>query len=105
MAAPIAMTGIRPIAPTGIGQAAPTAPAAPGQGAASFAEVLKDMAVEARDGLKNAESLSMQGLSGKDVDTRQVVDAVMSAEQSLNAAIAIRDKIVTAYLEISRMQI
>jgi flagellar hook-basal body complex protein FliE len=36
---------------------------------------------------------------------RSVVDAVMSAEQSLQAAVAIRDKIVTAYLEISRMAI
>jgi flagellar hook-basal body complex protein FliE len=29
----------------------------------------------------------------------------MSAEQSLQAAIAIRDKIVSSYLEISRMAI
>jgi flagellar hook-basal body complex protein FliE len=34
-----------------------------------------------------------------------VADAVMSAEQSLQAAVAIRDKLVQAYLEISRMQI
>jgi flagellar hook-basal body complex protein FliE len=38
-------------------------------------------------------------------DTRQVVDAVMQAEQALQASIAVRDKIVTAYLEISRMSI
>ena len=36
---------------------------------------------------------------------REVVDAVMSAEQTLQAAVAIRDKIVSAYLEISRMAI
>ena len=36
---------------------------------------------------------------------QQVVEAVMSAEQTLQAAIAIRDKVVTAYLEISRMAI
>ena len=35
----------------------------------------------------------------------QVVDAVMSAEQALQAAVAIRDKIVTAYMEVSRMAI
>ena len=34
---------------------------------------------------------------------QQVVDAVMSAEQTLQRAIAIRDKVVSAYLEISRM--
>ena len=48
--------------------------------------------------------MSVQGIQGE-ADTREVVDAVMSAEQSLQAAIAIRDKIVSAYLEVSRMAI
>jgi flagellar hook-basal body complex protein FliE len=54
--------------------------------------------------LRQAEQLSLAGLQGK-ADTREVVDAVMSAEQALQAAVAIRDKIVTAYLEVSRMGI
>ena len=54
--------------------------------------------------LENAEQLSVQGLQGQ-ADTREVVDAVMSAEQALTAAVAIRDKIVSAYMEISRMAI
>jgi flagellar hook-basal body complex protein FliE len=36
---------------------------------------------------------------------QQVVEAVMAAEQALQSAIAVRDKVVSAYLEISRMQI
>ena len=36
---------------------------------------------------------------------QQVVEAVMAAEQTLQSAIAIRDKVVSAYLEISRMAI
>ena len=52
----------------------------------------------------NAEQVSVKALQG-DADAREVVDAVMSAEQSLQAAVAIRDKIVSAYLEISRMAI
>jgi flagellar hook-basal body complex protein FliE len=55
--------------------------------------------------LERAESASMLALKGGDIQARDVVDAVMSAEQTLQAAIAIRDKIVTAYLEISRMAI
>ena len=47
----------------------------------------------------------MKALQGGDVTTREVVDSVMSAERSLQTAIAIRDKIVTAYLEVSRMAI
>jgi flagellar hook-basal body complex protein FliE len=46
----------------------------------------------------------MQALRG-DVDTRQVADAVMSAQQALQSAVAIRDKIVSAYLDVSRMSI
>jgi flagellar hook-basal body complex protein FliE len=34
-----------------------------------------------------------------------VVEAVMTAEQTLQGAIAVRDKVVAAYLELSRMQI
>ena len=56
------------------------------------------------DTLKHAEQVSVQALQGK-ADTREVVDAVMSAEQALQTAIAIRDKIVSAYLEVSRMAI
>jgi flagellar hook-basal body complex protein FliE len=37
--------------------------------------------------------------------TQQVVEAVMHAEHTLQSAVAIRDKVVAAYLEISRMQI
>ncbi|WP_265975274.1 flagellar hook-basal body complex protein FliE, partial [Brucella intermedia] len=51
-----------------------------------------------------AEATSIQGIKG-DAPVRDVVSSVMEAEQSLQTAIAIRDKIVQAYLEISRMPI
>jgi flagellar hook-basal body complex protein FliE len=70
----------------------------------SFATMLGAAAKRVGDNLNNAEQLSLKALQG-DADTRTVVDAVMSAEQSLQAAVAIRDKVVSAYLEISRMAI
>jgi len=70
----------------------------------SFGEALAGVANDTIGTLKGAETVSMQALQGK-ADTREVVDAVMNAEQALQAAIAIRDKIVSSYLEISRMQI
>jgi flagellar hook-basal body complex protein FliE len=76
----------------------------PAGGATSFAEALGEAATRTIGSLDKAEAMSMQALQGE-VQTREVVDAVMNAEQSLQAAIAIRDKIVTAYLEISRMAI
>lgn len=80
------------------------APLAGGDVAASFAEALGQAASKTVGTLENAERMSLQALKG-DADTRQVVDAVMSAEQALQAAVAIRDKIVSAYLDVSRMSI
>ena len=70
----------------------------------SFAAALSAVSQDAVSTLRNAEGMSLKALQGE-TQTREVVDAVMSAEQTLQAAIAIRDKIVTAYLEVSRMAI
>lgn len=79
----------------------PQAESAP---AASFAEALGAVASETIDSMHNSEKLSVAALQGG-ADMREVVDAVMDAEQSLKAAISIRDKIVQSYLEVSRMAI
>ncbi|MEP7453738.1 flagellar hook-basal body complex protein FliE [Phyllobacterium sp. SB3] len=84
------------------GSSAGPAPAAVGQ--PSFDNVLSQLASSVSGKLQNAEAVSMKSMTG-DVPTRDVVNAVMDAEQSLQTAIAIRDKIVQAYLEISRMPI
>jgi flagellar hook-basal body complex protein FliE len=73
-------------------------------GPASFASALQDVATRTIGTLENAETLSVKALRGE-AETREVVDAVMNAEQTMQTAIAIRDKIVSAYLEISRMAI
>lgn len=70
----------------------------------AFAAMIGQAAATTVGKLEQAEQASMQALQGE-ADTRTVVDAVMSAEQALQASIAVRDKIVTAYLEISRMSI
>jgi flagellar hook-basal body complex protein FliE len=93
-----------------IGGASTLTPASPAttagatDAAGSFASVLADLATRTVGTLENAEQMSVQGLQGQ-ADTREVVDAVMSAEQALTAAVAIRDKIVSAYMEVSRMAI
>jgi len=70
----------------------------------TFADLLGQAASKTVNTLQNAEQMSIQALKG-DADTRQVADAVMSAQQALQTTIAIRDKVVSAYLEISRMSI
>jgi flagellar hook-basal body complex protein FliE len=70
----------------------------------SFASVMGSMATGMIDNLKTAETTSTNGILGK-ASTREVADAVMTADQTLQTAIAFRDKIVTAYLEIIKMPI
>jgi flagellar hook-basal body complex protein FliE len=67
-----------------------------------FASVLAEVAAEGLQTLKSGEATALAGLQGK-ASVQQVVEAVMSTEQTLQAAIAIRDKVVAAYQEISRM--
>ena len=98
-----ALDGLSLIGSTSPFGAAPTNEAAP-VGETSFASMLADAASGTVGSLKQAESLSVASLQGG-TETREVVDGIMSAEQSLQTAISIRDKIVSSYLEISRMAI
>ncbi|MGF9693390.1 MULTISPECIES: flagellar hook-basal body complex protein FliE [unclassified Rhizobium] len=72
-------------------------------GGMSFASVLGGMASDAVNNIKGAEAMSFEGIKGT-ANTRQVVDAMLQAEQSLQTAMAFRDKVVSAYLEITKMQ-
>lgn len=71
----------------------------------SFDQVLAEVSGTFGNDVEKAESLSLKKIEGGDVSVREVVNSVMDAERSLNTAIAIRDKLVQAYLEVSRMQI
>jgi len=80
------------------------APAASADAPVDFGSFLAQMAADTAGTLKAGEATALAGINGK-ASTNQVVQAVMTAEQTLQAAIAIRDKVVTAFLEIGRMQI
>jgi flagellar hook-basal body complex protein FliE len=69
-----------------------------------FAAVLGQMAMDAIGTVKTGEATAVAGVQGK-ATVQQVVESVMAAEQTLQASVAIRDKVVSAYLEISRMSI
>jgi flagellar hook-basal body complex protein FliE len=69
----------------------------------SFAAILGNMATQAVDTMKGAESMSFAGIKGT-ATTREVVDSMLQAEQTLQTAIAIRDKVVSAFLEVTKMQ-
>jgi flagellar hook-basal body complex protein FliE len=73
-------------------------------GGMDFSDVLGQVVANGVQTIKSAEATSIMGLKGQ-ASVQQVVEAVMSAEQSLQTALAVRDKVVAAYQEISRMQI
>lgn len=110
MDSPFALSGISGLDPAALAKQAGSAAAGSASGAVgvasgpTFVDALQSAAMTTISDLRNAEKISLQALTG-DADIRDVADAVMSAEQNLQAAISIRDKIVTAFLEISRMQI
>jgi flagellar hook-basal body complex protein FliE len=70
----------------------------------TFASVLGQMTTETINSVKAGEAASFAGIQGK-ANTREVVDAVLQADQSLQTAVAIRDKLVSAYLDVVKMQI
>ena len=83
---------------------APTTQVDPAQASASFADFMSNMGTSFVDNLKAAETTSMNGVLGK-ASVREVVESVMTADQTLQTAMAFRDKIVSAYLEVVKMPI
>lgn len=73
-------------------------------GGMDFGKLVRDAANSSINTLQQAEAASVLGLAGK-VDLSQVVTAVSNAEVTLQAAVAVRDRVVQSYNEILRMPI
>lgn len=78
--------------------------ATPAAAGTDFGKVLADVANNTTDALKAGESAAIGGITGSR-SVQQVVEAMLNADQALQTAIAVRDKLVSAYQEISRMTI
>lgn len=84
---------------------APVSGVGAGQGVGGdFSQVLANVATDAIGTVRAGEATAISGIEGK-ASIQSVVAAVMAAEQTLQAAVSIRDKVVSAYQEISRMAI
>ena len=86
-----------------VSQALPAAQQAAAAAGSDFGQVFAQVG-EAINTLKTGELAAISGLQGQ-TSVQHVVELVMSAERSLQTAIAIRDKIVSAYQTISQMAI
>jgi flagellar hook-basal body complex protein FliE len=79
-------------------------PAAQPTDAPDFASVLSSLASGTASSIKTGEELAIKGLQGQ-APVQDVVQAVMKAQTSLQTALAIRDKAVSAYQDLIRMPI
>ncbi|AOO79275.1 flagellar hook-basal body complex protein FliE [Bosea vaviloviae] len=91
----LAASAVRP------GFTAEAATQAPG---ADFGSVFASVSQGFVDNLAQGEAAAVAGVQGK-AAVQDVVQAVMSAEQSLQLAMAMRDKVVSAYQEFIHMAI
>lgn len=70
----------------------------------SFSTMLASFSKDAVGAMKTGETMSIAGMQGK-ATTQSVVEAVMSAQEKLQTALAVRDKAVAAFQDLTRMAI
>jgi flagellar hook-basal body complex protein FliE len=73
-------------------------------GGASFGDILQSSLGSAIDAQHKSEQVSAAAVTGK-ANMTEVLEAVNNAELALNTVLAIRDKVVQAYEQITRTQI
>jgi flagellar hook-basal body complex protein FliE len=89
----------------GVGSAAPAQQAVSGAGGGdSFSSMLASFSQDAVNKLKTSEQMSVAGIQGS-ATTQSVVESVMAAQESLQTVLAVRDKAVSAFQDITRMAI
>lgn len=81
----------------------PVGGAAP-SGGQSFGSILEQVAGDAVDQLKKAEDVSRQGVAGK-ASPVEIATAVAGAETTLQMLTVLREKVLQAYQEVSRMSV
>jgi flagellar hook-basal body complex protein FliE len=87
-----------------VGSSVPTRPAAQAAATPDFSSVLAGMASQTVSDVRTGEQMAIKGIQGQ-APVQEVVQAVMQAQTSLQTALAIRDKVVSAYQELTRMPI
>ncbi len=83
---------------------APPAPEGKAEDRGGFADMVKSAVNGAMDVSQRGETAAMAAITGN-AGLTEVVTAVAEAELTLQTVVAIRDKVVAAYQEISRMPV
>lgn len=74
------------------------------QGGQEFSTVLAGFASQSIATMRQGEQAAIGGIAGS-VPIQDVVDKLLAAEQAMQSTLAVRDKVVSAWLEISRITI
>ena len=78
--------------------------AADDAGSVSFADLLGNKVEESVQTMKSSEEMAAKAITGE-ANLTDVVQAVTDAELTLQTLVAVRDKMISAYQDIMRMQI
>ncbi len=97
-----AMRTTNPLSDTGQKIGTPSGGLAPSGG--GFGSMVEGMVSQTGDALRNAETQSIRQIGGKG-DLIDVVTAIGAAETALDTVVAVRDRVVSAYSDIMKMQI
>ena len=89
---------VRPSSP------APTSEVTPGSETTNFGNILSGVIGSTTETLKAAENATARQISGKG-DLIDVTTAMTAAEMAMDTVVAVRDRVISAYSDIIRMQI
>jgi len=95
---PLQPSSIQPIPPIEIGGAAPAS------GGSEFHSVLESAIGEVENARTNANQSVQNFLSGEGDDLHSTILAVQRADLEFNMLMQVRNKVVSAYQEVMRMQ-
>jgi flagellar hook-basal body complex protein FliE len=87
-----------------LNRAPSTGDGAPAAAPGGFADLVQRAAVSAIGTMQAGEAATSRALSGP-TNMAEVVTAVSNAEVTLQAAVAVRDKVIQAYQDVIRMPI
>ena len=96
------LSAVGSVSAGGVARAAGTSPAL--TEGTTFEQALGQAVGSAADALHTGEALAIQGVEGTEPPMK-VVSAVMEAQRSLQSVLAVRDKLVSAWQDISKMAI
>lgn len=94
-----------PVNAVGMGGGLPAVVPPPGRETPSFAETLRQAVEKLNETQHKADRTLAQFLTGEIQDVHQVVLAMEEARLAMQLAVQVRNRIVEAYQELSRMQI